>query len=232
MKVKKSMNAKEMIDFLSKQYTISGTKNIPYGNQIKLSNGAVVNVYDKGTYCVQGKHADEVRSRIENGEIVDSNVESSAGSNRNVFVVYGHDEDLKMELETLLRRWDLTPLILDKLPSGGQTVIEKLEGHITTAGYGIVLATPDDQGYRKESPGELMYRCRQNVVLEMGMLLAKLGRDRVAILQQHPKETERPSDIQGLLYIPFEDHIEPEASKLLARELENKLGIVISASKL
>ena len=80
-------------------------------------------------------------------------------------------------------------------------------------------------------PDEKMYRCRQNVVLEMGMLLAKLGRDNVAILQKNPSITERPSDIQGLVYIPFEEKIS-EASHLLAREVESKLGVTIAASKL
>lgn len=222
-----------MLEFLSAQYGIEYAKDINYGKQIKLKNGAIVNVFNTGKYSVQGKNAAEVKARIDTGEMVEK--ESAASlpeQSRKIFVVYGHDEELKLELETLLRRWGLEPLILDKLPSGGQTVIEKLEGHIHTATYGIVLATPDDMGYRKEAPEELMFRCRQNVVLEMGMLLAKLGRDRVAILQQKPKETERPSDIQGLLYIPFEDHIEPTASKTLAAEIEHKLGITISASRL
>lgn len=122
--------------------------------------------------------------------------------------------------------------ILDKKASGGKTIIEKLESQMPEIGYGIILATADDEGYRKDAPNEKMFRCRQNVVLELGMLLSKLGRERIAILLQHPNETERPSDIQGLLYIPFEDKLEPDASKLLAREIEDKLDIVIPASKL
>lgn len=229
MKVVAEMTFENMHYFLSQQYSISGIKDVPYGKQIKLDNGAVVIVYDKGTYLVQGKNADEVKARIESGEIIEPT--SSPRSNK-VFVVYGHDETLKLELETLLRRWSLEPVILDKLPSGGQTIIEKLEHQLPNVEYGIVLATPDDVGYRKDAPQEAMFRCRQNVVLEMGMLLSKLGRDRIAILQQYPKQTERPSDIQGLLYIPFEEHIQPEASKLLALEIEHKLGRVISASQL
>ena len=151
---------------------------------------------------------------------------------KKIFVVYGHNENVRNELENILRRWDLEPVILDKLASGGKTIIEKLENQMPDVGYGVVLATADDEGYRKGAPNEKMFRCRQNVVLELGMLLSKLGRDRIAILLQHPKDMERPSDIQGLLYIPFEDRLEPEASKLLAREIEEKLGIVIPASKL
>ena len=76
----------------------------------------------------------------------------------------------------------LEPVILDELPSKGQTIIEKLEGYTEDIGFGVVLATPDDLGYRKDHENEKAYRARQNVVLELGMLLVKLGRPRVAIL--------------------------------------------------
>lgn len=225
------MTVDEMATFLSRSFKIESQKEIQHGTQIKLTNGAIVNVYTTGRYNVQGKNAELVRRSIDNGEVIDID-SGTQNKNNKVFVVYGHDENAKLELETLLRRWGLEPVFLDKIPSGGQTIIEKLEGQMPNVEYGIVLATPDDIGYRKDAPDEQMFRCRQNVVLEMGMLLAKLGRDHIAILQKNPKNTERPSDIQGLLYIPFEDRIEPEASKQLAREIESKLGRVIPASVL
>ena len=46
--------------------------------------------------------------------------------NNKVFVVYGHDEPARTQLEAMLRRWGMEPLILDQLPSEGQTIIEKL----------------------------------------------------------------------------------------------------------
>ena len=63
---------------------------------------------------------------------------------KKVFVVYGHDTDARSQLETMLRRWDLEPLILDQLPSEGKTIIEKLEKHTNEANFAVVLATPDD----------------------------------------------------------------------------------------
>ena len=39
------------------------------------------------------------------------------------------------------------------------------------------------------------------------MVLSLLGRKRVAVLLKNPKEMERPSDIEGLLYIPFTDNL-------------------------
>lgn len=209
-------------------YDITETKTTANAEQIKLDNGAVINVYKNGNYNVQGKNNVEVKEHIESCVGQREKMER----NKKVFIVYGHDEKARTELENILRRWGLEPVILDKMASGGKTIIEKLESQMPEIGYGIVLATADDEGFRKGAPNEKMYRCRQNVVLELGMLLSKLGRERIAILLQHPKETERPSDIQGLLYIPFEDKLEPEASKLLAREIEDKLKLVIPASKL
>jgi len=42
--------------------------------------------------------------------------------------------------------------------------------------------------------------------LELGMVLAKLGRKRVAVLRK--QTVEQPSDIDGLLYIPFAERVE------------------------
>lgn len=60
---------------------------------------------------------------------------------RKIFVVYGHDETAKNHLEAMLRRWGLEPLILDQLPSEGQTIIEKLEKYTADVHFAVVLAT-------------------------------------------------------------------------------------------
>lgn len=57
------------------------------------------------------------------------------------------------------------------------------------------------------------------MVLELGMLLAHLGRKRVAILLRDQESMERPSDIQGLIYIPFKTDLTKEAGLLLAKEM-------------
>ena len=80
------------------------------------------------------------------------------------------------------------------------------------AKYACVLLTPDDEGHRAGAANERKYRARQNVVLELGMVLAKLGRKRVAILRK--KTVEQPSDIDGLIYIPFDEHIDEIKIKL------------------
>ena len=196
-------------------------RDIPAGVQFKVENGTVINAYTKGTYIFQGKNIDEIKSLIEN---------ETHKNSRKVFVVYGHDDMAKIQLEALLRRWDLEPIILDQQATAGQTIIEKLEECIDSVNFGIVLATPDDWGKAKTYSGKYKGRVRQNVVLELGMLLSKLGRDKVAILLKEDSNFEKPSDIQGLIYIPFSNKIE-ECGMNLIREL-SKQNIKIESDKL
>jgi len=138
-----------------------------------------------------------------------------------VFVVYGHDLQARDSLELLLRRFGLEPVILSQLPAGGDTIIEKLERYVGEHGgayFACVLLTPDDEGHAVGKPEQKKYRARQNVVLELGMVLSSLGRRRVVIL--HKESVELPSDIAGLIYIPFKERVE-EAREALAKELRN-----------
>lgn len=195
-----------------------------YGDVLKLDNGCIINCYDKGTFNCQGKNSAEIKG------LLDEATFTSITQNRKVFVVYGHDQVARTQLEAMLRRWDLEPLIIDQLESSGNTIIEKLEEYMPQAEFGIVLATPDDMGYPKGKEGEKKCRVRQNVVLELGMLLSRLGRSRVAILLKNTEDMEKPSDIHGLIYIPFTSDVK-ETTVDLAKEM-NKNGYYIDISKL
>ena len=194
------------------------------GTVIKLDNGCIINCWDKGTVNCQGRNKDDIERLL-----CDVKGASVPKSNK-VFVVYGHNKEARTQLEAMLRRWDLEPLILDQLPSSGTTIIEKLEEYTSQADFGIVLATPDDIGYAKNDEENKKYRVRQNVVLELGMLLASKGREKVAILLSQAEDMESPSDIHGLIYIPFKDNVE-EGKLSLAKEMQ-KNGYLIDLSKL
>jgi predicted nucleotide-binding protein len=144
-------------------------------------------------------------------------MEISYVATNKVFIVYGHDVECREQLELLLRRMRLEPVILQNLVGGGQTIIEKLESNLVVR-YACVLLTPDDEGYPAGKPGQLRPRARQNVVLELGMFLVRLGRKRVAIL--HKGDLELPSDINGLIYIRFEKRVD-EVKERLGAELQD-----------
>ena len=119
-----------------------------------------------------------------------------------VFIVHGHDEAAKHAVARFVKRFDIEPIILDEQPDQGQTIIEKFEDHADETGFAIVLLTPDDVGASKEEANELEPRARQNVILELGYFLGKLGRARVCVL--YKEEVQLPSDIHGILYVPMD----------------------------
>jgi predicted nucleotide-binding protein len=194
--------------------------------QIRTKAGPIINLWDNGNCTVQGKNAEDVRAAV--AHLGKANSHSPSPLPRNVFVVYGHDVAARDQLETLLHRWDLEPILLDQLASGGQTLIEKLETHQNRASYAVVLATPDDEGHAVGQEINKKFRARQNVVLELGMMLTLLGRSNVAILYKGPMEL--PSDTAGLVYIPFTNDVR-DVSLDLAREVI-KAGITIDPSKI
>ena len=191
-----------------RKFSVAEVREIPHGKSLRLSNGGIINCYTSGSHVIQGKAQEEVKAVIEG---------CAVSASKKIFVVYGHDEIARTQLEAMLRRWDLEPIILDQQASGGQTIIEKLEEYTADVGYAIILATPDDEGKAK-TESSYKSRVRQNVVLELGMFLAKLGRNRVAILWKEATDFEKPSDIQGLIYIPFKERVD-EVSVSLIREL-------------
>lgn len=210
------------------------------GHQFKSQRGGVLGYWETtNTVSVQGQSPgkDELEALLDAAEqgaavAVAAPVASpEPAPNRKIFVVYGHDEPARNQLDAMLRRWGLEPIILDQLPSKGLTIIEKLEDYTEDVGFGVVLATPDDIGYPKAHEDQKAFRARQNVVMELGMLLVKLGRPRVAILLGSQVAMERPSDIQGLIYIPFKDNLQKEAGPLLAKEMAEQ-GYVIDVKNL
>lgn len=198
-------------------------KAIQHGCQFVFDDGAILCAFETGKHNWQGKPT-ATRQRVaallgESGQQVviapAAPPETHRYSNR-VFIVYGHDTDAREQLELLLRRLKLEPIVLQNLPAAGQTIIEKLET-CSDVTFACALLTPDDEGHVAGKPEHKRARARQNVVLELGMFLAKLGRKRVAIL--HKGDVELPSDISGLLYIPFKERVD-EVKERVAAELQ------------
>jgi predicted nucleotide-binding protein len=192
--------------------------------QLRCKTGEGICIYDTGALVPEGKNQDRLREilGLSKGASTGVKVEAERLVSRRVFVVYGHDGTARTQLEAMLRRWNLEPLILDQLPSEGQTLIEKLEQYTSDdVGFGIVLATPDDEGHARDRGGDKKFRVRQNVVLELGLLLSKLGRARVAILMKRQDNMEKPSDIDGLIYIPFVDDVE-DGKVTLGKEMQQQ----------
>lgn len=133
-----------------------------------------------------------------------------------VFLVHGHDEGAMHSVARFLEQLGITPVILQEQINRGMTVIEKFEDLAGRAGFAVVLMTPDDMGHPVGKEQEKVCRPRQNVVLELGYFVGRLGRSKTIVLTKG--EVEMPSDVLGLVYQPMD---RSEGWKMrLARELK------------
>lgn len=208
--------------------------------QFRTKEGAILNWFaSTGNINFQGP--DPGRSKLENrvtnaiAAVMEVEDEGGSGGGRErgedgqggggndrkkVFVVHGHDHVAREQLELVLHKLGLYPFVLSNTGGGGQTIIEALENETGPkpgrARFGIVLMTPDDIGFaKKDGPEKSEPRARQNVVMEMGMLISAIGRNNVAILKKGHLEV--PSNVDGIIYLSFNEHVKEIVPKLVDR---------------
>ncbi|MDX9860403.1 MAG: nucleotide-binding protein [Rhodospirillales bacterium] len=188
-------------------------------HSFRARSGEILNWWpSKGTLQFQGKNPDAFRTALSSTAGGATPVTPvSAAASAKIFVVHGHDRDARDQLELILMRLGLRPFILQNSDGQSKTIIEALEQNIyREAAFGIILLTPDDFGYSKAAgETEKQPRARQNVILEMGMVMAALSRSRMVILKKGA--LEMPSDAAGILYIEFNDHVREIVPKLAQR---------------
>ncbi|MEA5535294.1 nucleotide-binding protein [Crocosphaera sp. XPORK-15E] len=147
-------------------------------------------------------------------------------SEKDIFIVHGHDNEAKREVDVLIRKLGFNPIILHEQPNQGKTIIEKFENY-SNVSFAIILLTPDDEGKVRNKDEELKPRARQNVILELGYFMGKLGRDKVCAL--YKEKVEIPSDFSGVLYTMMDNAGAWKTE--IAKEMK-KTGLEVDLNKL
>jgi len=129
------------------------------------------------------------------GSVAIGEAAEAIAPSKKVFIVHGHAEGAREAVARFLEQLGLEPIILHEQPNQGRTVIEKFEAH-ADVGFAIVLLTPDDEG--GPAAGKRRPRARQNVILELGYFIGRLGRAQVCALKAG--NLELPSDILGIAW--------------------------------
>lgn len=126
------------------------------------------------------------------------NNDHAVNNNNSIFIVHGHDGELKYKIKDLLNKLGLNPIILHEQANTSKTIIEKIEKYGSEAQAAIILFTPDDIGKSKLEEKDRV-RGRQNVVFEAGYFMGLLGRDKT-ILVVSDDSIELPGDLSGVVY--------------------------------
>lgn len=127
-----------------------------------------------------------------------------------VFIIHGKNNELKREVQLLIERIGIEGIVLHERPDMGRTIIDKLIEEGESAIYAIAILTPDDIV-------DTAFRARQNVYLETGYFLGKLGKSKVLLLKLGTIEI--PSDLQGILYTEVDDIVNGYWKNKVVKEL-------------
>ncbi len=170
----------------------------PYGVDVILP---IIDIIDETIGSIKVK--DNFVVAVSNKKKV-SKLDKTVVDRKSIFLVHGHDDEIKEQVARFLEKLDLIPIILHEQANSGLTIIEKFESYSGTC-YAIVLMTPDDVGKNIKSgkSEKLNPRARQNVIFELGYFFGKLGRRNVCVLLKG--SVERPSDYDGIVYLPLDN---------------------------
>lgn len=132
---------------------------------------------------------------------------------RKVFISHGQKEDWRKVQEYIEKVEEIPTMELAQQANRGRTIFQKLIDESDQCSFAVIVMTGDDLTVDEQ------VRARENVIHEIGYFQGKYGPDRVCLL--HEAGVNIPSNIHGLVYIPFpKDGIEAALGGL-TRELKH-----------
>jgi len=153
------------------------------------------------------RHIEQVFELRANSELAAPT--SSAPSK--VFITHGRANDWNEVQSFIERDLKLPTLELAQEANRGRTILQKLDEESSECSFAVIVMTGDDQ----DSDGNS--RARENVMHEIGYFQGKFGLSAVCLL--HEEGTSIPSNIHGLVYIPFPKRYVSATFGTLMREL-------------
>lgn len=114
-----------------------------------------------------------------------------------LLIIHGHDRPARLELENFLRRKfpHVEPVLMVDESHAASTLTEKFEHLAHNVKGALALLTPDDIAMTGADRVKHA-RARQNVILEIGWICARFGRQNLLLLTRG--EVEMPSDLSGV----------------------------------
>lgn len=176
-------------------------KNLALSSHVHSGDEAEELFFEKSVKDVTDTYIDPSEPPLVDASAVVVSAPDPVAVGGDIFIVHGHSR--RDEVDLFLRNaTGRRPVILAERAAKGRTIIEKFEQESGGSGFAVVLLTADDLGRSKAAPEtELAPRARQNVVLELGYFIGRLGRDRAVAL--YDEGVELPSDYSGVEFISF-----------------------------
>lgn len=132
----------------------------------------------------------EVHSNMRIGEIVEEKIKTNR-----IFISHGKSEEWRKLQAYIEKDLEYNTMELAQEANLGRTILQKLYEEAKKCSIAVIVMTGDD----KTENGEI--RARENVMHEIGFFQGIYGLNNVILL--HESGVNIPSNIHGLVYIPF-----------------------------
>ncbi|MEX3934804.1 TIR domain-containing protein [Paraburkholderia phymatum] len=177
----------------------------------KNADGSTVFNYTRDQVEQLARAIDQVLEIRANSELAQP-VPAKPTEQRRVFISHGRATDWREMQAYIEKDIGLATIELAQEPNTGQTIIEKLEANAASCDSAVIVMTGDDL----DQDGQT--RARENVMHEIGFFQAKYGRARVCLL--HEEGVSIPTNLAGVVYVPFPKGHVGAAFGVLVRELK------------
>ncbi|MFC0133578.1 DNA-binding protein [Massilia eurypsychrophila] len=134
-----------------------------------------------------------------------------------VFITHGRSPDWREVQAYIEKDLRLSTLELAQEISLGMTVIEKLEAGGDRCDSAVIVMTGEDI----DADGQA--RARENVMHEIGFFQGRYGRSKVILL--HEDGVSIPSNLSGVVYLPYPKGAVSASFHVLSRELKALHGL-------
>lgn len=123
---------------------------------------------------------------------------------KSVFIIHGHNEAKWRELQSILWELNVKSIELSEQKGNGKTIIEKFEYFASQCQFAFAIFTYDDIVSKN---GEEYLQVRPNVIFELGWFYAKLGREKVMIIEEKRENSNVFSDLSGIYRYMFHENV-------------------------
>lgn len=182
---------------------------------VEMAEGAAERMHFRRNQLeILGRTLDQIFEIRANSELA---VPESSSPSPRVFISHGRASDWREVQSYIERDIKIPTLELAQEPNLGRTVLQKLEQEAAGCTSAVIVMTGEDM----DADGNL--RARENVLHEIGFLQSEFGLSAVCVLYE--EGTSIPSNIHGLVYIPFPKGRVEATFGALTRELNSFYGL-------
>jgi len=126
------------------------------------------------------------------------------GDRKKVFIIHGHNEAKWRELKDILDEMGVEPIELSEQIKTSETIIANFEQAASQCVFAFAIFTYDDM---VSANGKEYWQIRPNVIFELGWFFAKLGREKVMIIEEKNNKGNVFTDLAGIYRFYFNENI-------------------------